>query len=162
MTNELLVCWGKCFLLTRSRWGRWYFDKVAAKSGQNAAQCRIDSSTMCGKKRTDPRVGQSGPATSSRCLGGRKRKKERKKPGDWWPESRHPSPSRQNRVPRMLLKRTSYLPIKLTTFESHRTFPATNSFHTLERKFMEYQRISLFEKMYLYRISIIFILYRFN
>lgn len=56
------------------------FDKVVAKSGQNATRCRIDSSAMRargggggGKKRKEERkegnrvVGQSGPATSSTC-----------------------------------------------------------------------------------------------
>lgn len=65
-----------------------WFDKVVAKSGQNATRCRIDSSAMReeeeeeaeegaeeeeegkkGRKEGIRVVGQSGPATSSSCPG---------------------------------------------------------------------------------------------
>lgn len=99
--------------------------------GEKWAECGTVSDWLVDdvqKKRTDLRVGQSGPATSSSCLDGRKKKKERKKAGDWWPAPRHPSPSRQNRVSRMLLRHIGCLSIKLTAFESNSTFLATNLF----------------------------------
>lgn len=61
------------------------------------------------KKRTDPGAGQSGPSTSSSCLGRQPAGRgeggiEEADEEDWRATQRHPSPPRQNRAAWMVLK----------------------------------------------------------
>lgn len=111
MAREPLV-----LVARRPRPRPWYIDKVAAKSGQNAAGCPIDSSTMRGKKgwiqEQDKVVHPLLPAVPECPYDGqpggekeRERKRERQKGRKETKRAktderrqRHPSPPRQNRV----------------------------------------------------------------
>ena len=97
------------------------------------------------KKRTDPRVGQSGPATSSSCLGWNVEEegKEERRRLMASVETSVTSATKPS-VPNATNRRTGYLPIN-SPLLSH-IGPFFRQIHSipfaLKREFMEYQRIT--------------------